>query len=73
MVPFRPDVSPRLDEFRLFLSAGRQDPIVPVANTLELTRIFETAGAEVSLHWHIGGHQLGQGDIEAAAQWLTTG
>ncbi len=70
MVPFRPAVSPQLEDLRLFLSAGRLDPIVPTANTLELKTIFETAGADVSLHWHSGGHQLGADDIEAALQWL---
>jgi phospholipase/carboxylesterase len=52
------------------LSAGQLDPIVPAENTLELARVFEDAGADVSLHWERGGHQLGSGDIEAARKWL---
>ena len=31
---------------------------------------FKDAGADVSLHWERGGHQLGPEDIETARKWL---
>ena len=70
MVPFRPDTLPGLAGLPVFLSAGLKDPIVPQANTRELAGIFEAAGAQVSIHWHPGGHELGADDLEAARLWL---
>jgi phospholipase/carboxylesterase len=70
MVPFQPDPVPDLTRISIFLSAGRRDPIVPAANTVELAEIFKAARAEVALHWHNGGHELALDDIEAAKLWL---
>jgi predicted esterase len=72
MVPFRPRNRPKLDGVRIFLSAGRRDPIVPAENTLELARLFEEANADVLLHWYNGGHQLSPEDVGAAAHWLAS-
>jgi len=73
MVPFRPEIPPKLGGMPVFLSAGQRDPIVPAENTIELGRMLEDAEADVSLHWHPGGHQLGLDDIEAATRWLAGG
>jgi phospholipase/carboxylesterase/glyoxalase family protein len=70
MVPSTPETPPDLAGIRILMTAGRKDPIVPIANTRRLATIFETAGAEVSTHWHEGGHELGPDDIEAARLWL---
>ena len=70
MVPYRPDTLPALTGLPLFLGAGLRDTIVPLSNTRELAGIFEAAGAQVSLHWHPGGHELGADDLEAAKLWL---
>ncbi len=72
MVPFRPETLPSLDGVAVFLSGGKRDPIVPIENTLELARMLEAAQSDVSLHWHTGGHQLAQDDIEAAKLWITS-
>jgi predicted esterase len=71
MVPFRTDTLPDLRGVSIFLSAGQRDPIIPASNTREFAEMFETAGAEVSIHWHAGGHELGPDDVEAAKLWLT--
>lgn len=70
MVPFEPERTPDLSNLAIFLGAGQQDPIVPRANTNELARIFQSGGAAVALHWHDGGHELGQDDLEAAKIWM---
>jgi len=70
MVPFVPDAPPDLTGIAIFLSAGRQDSIVPSANTRQLSSMFETAGAAVTMHWHPGGHELGRDDLDAAKLWL---
>jgi phospholipase/carboxylesterase/glyoxalase family protein len=70
MVPFTPETPPDLGGVQILMTAGRRDPIVPIANTRQLALIFETAGAEVCTHWHEGGHELGPDDVEAARLWL---
>ena len=70
MVPFVPDTLPKLERTEVLLAAGRQDQIVPAGETVQLRQMFELAGASVSLHWHNGGHELGQDDIDATRRWL---
>jgi phospholipase/carboxylesterase len=43
----------------VFISAGTADPIVLREHPERLAQIFESAGADVSLFWHDGGHELG--------------
>ncbi len=71
MVPFKPAALPDLSGMPLFLSAGERDPIVPAENVRELAAMFQSAGADVAMHWHPGGHELGPDDIDAARLWLT--
>lgn len=50
------------------LAAVRHDQIVPHEQTAELARIFATAGAHVTTHWHASGRELGADDVTAAKQ-----
>ncbi len=70
MVPFVPETLPDLTGKAIFIGAGRNDPIVPVANTEALAALLEKAGAEVATHWHQGGHSLTQEEVQAAQVWL---
>jgi predicted esterase len=70
MVPFTPDAVPDLRGMAIFLSAGKRDPIIPGENTGRLAALFESGGAEVFVHWHPGGHELGQDDLAAAKSWI---
>ena len=70
MAPFVPDFAPDLSGTKALLAGGRHDRIVPQTGTLKLSEILQSAGAAVSLHWHDGGHELGQDDVEAAQRWL---
>lgn len=70
MVPFKTDQVPALAGTAILLAAGRRDFIASPENTNELAGIFKTAGAVVSIHWHNGGHELGQDDLESAKTWL---
>lgn len=70
MVPFIPDAVPDLGGTRVFLGPGRRDPIVPRQDTERLGNLLESFGAEVEVHWHQGGHELGQDDLTAARNWL---
>jgi phospholipase/carboxylesterase len=71
MVPFKMDLVRDFSKITVFLGAGQRDPIVPRNNTLELAEILEGGGAEVAIHWHDGGHELGEDDMEAARLWLS--
>lgn len=70
MVPFVPETPPDLHDVPVLLSAGRRDPIANAQHVARLSEIFKNAGAQVSIHWHEGGHELGQDDVEAARDWI---
>ena len=70
MVPFKVDSVPNLADTSILMNAGRRDLIASPENVNELAGIFTAGGADVSIHWHNGGHELGQDDIEAAKSWL---
>ena len=72
MVPFVPETSPALSGTPIFIGAGQTDPIVPIRQTTDLAAILEAAGAEVSLFWQTGGHNLSKAEFEAARTWLAT-
>jgi phospholipase/carboxylesterase len=54
----------------VFIGAGRADPISPAPEVERLAEILQRAGAEVTLHWHSGGHELTPGEVSAARAWL---
>jgi phospholipase/carboxylesterase len=68
--PIVPDDLPSLLGTPVFISAGRQDPIVRPEQTKRLAKLLEDAGAEVTLNWSASGHWLGREEIAAARQWL---
>jgi predicted esterase len=70
MVPFRPQVIPNLTDVPVLLAAARHDGIVNPKETAELAGILTSAGADVTTHWHPGGHELGVDDVAAAKDWL---
>jgi predicted esterase len=71
MPTFTLDAPVDLAGLRVLLCAGRRDPIIRPEQSTELQEMFKACGADVSMHWHNGGHELGQDDITAAQQWLT--
>lgn len=70
MVPFEPETRPALAGTRVFIGAGRGDPIAPAAQAERLGKILGDAGADVTTHWHAGGHALTPGEVGAARGWL---
>jgi len=70
MVPFTPDIVRDFSALSVFLAGGMRDPIVPRDQTEQLAAILESGGADVSMFWHRGGHELGEDDIDAARTWL---
>ncbi|EZH65046.1 carboxylesterase [Bacillaceae bacterium JMAK1] len=71
MVPRRGITLPSLKDTPIFIGAGKQDPICRPEETEELTNLLKEAGADVTLHWENGGHQLTQSELNEAIEWFT--
>lgn len=71
MVPFPVDLTPDLRRVSVLLAPGRRDPIIAPEQVDMLASMLRAAGADVSLSWHDGGHELGQDDLIAAKNWLS--
>lgn len=70
MMPLDPETPPDLRGKRVFMGAGRFDPIIAPNNTLRLEALLRESGADVTLHWERSGHTLTRGEIAAAQEWL---
>ena len=70
MVPFVPEHLPDLVHTPIFISAGRMDPIVPISQTEQLAALLQESGADVTTHWHNGGHVITQEDVRISQIWL---
>lgn len=71
MVPFEPTAPPKLTGNRVYLGAGRSDPLIPREGTERLAAILRTGGADVTLDWQPAGHNLTRSDLVEARRWLT--
>ena len=71
LIPFEPEVTGSLSGRHLLITAGRRDPICPPNLTNRLEAYLRLAGADVTLDWHEGGHELRPNEIEAARRLLT--
>ena len=70
MVPFIPEQPLSLSDKRVFIGAGRSDPIVPPDHPERLADLLRVFGADVTLSWQPGAHALTRGDVSAAYDWL---
>jgi predicted esterase len=70
MLVFEPEEKADLTGKAVLLSAGKVDRIVPVESVEKLARLLEDRGAEVTLNWQLGGHNLVPSEVKEAAEWL---
>jgi predicted esterase len=70
MVPLEPEKQPSLAGSEVLLAAGLYDPLASAEQTKRLRALLEAAGAVVTEHTERSGHQMTQGDLEAAKHWL---
>jgi phospholipase/carboxylesterase len=70
MVPFVPDNLPNLSGKRILILSGLYDPVVRRQEVEKLSKLFERAGAKVTLQWQNSGHELIPDDIQSAKLWL---
>jgi len=72
MVPFEPKDPVPLSGTRVFLGAGRNDPLVPASQTERLADVLRGNGADVTLAWQSAGHTLTRADLDSARAWLAS-
>lgn len=70
MVPRRGIVLPDLSDTKVFIGAGKNDPICSPEESKDLCELLQNAGAEVQIHWENFGHQLTKGEVEKATEWF---
>ncbi|UDL88029.1 alpha/beta hydrolase [Mesorhizobium sp. PAMC28654] len=72
LIPFEPDVKGSLAGRRVLLTAGKRDPICPPTLTTRLEAYLRADGADVTVEWHEGGHEVRPNEIEAARRFLAS-
>jgi phospholipase/carboxylesterase len=72
MLPLEPDRIPDLRGKRVFVSAGRQDQMIPQPLTERLIELLKAGSADVTVNWMDAGHGLVRSEIDRAADWLDT-
>ena len=70
MIPFEPAPQPGLAGRRVLITGGRRDPICPAPATQKLADWYGAQGADVSLVWHDGGHEIRQEELIAIRDLL---
>ena len=70
MVPLTPDTLPTIRDTPVLISNGRMDPLVSAEQTERLAALLRSAGASVTVAWQSAGHELTQGDVTTAREWL---
>lgn len=69
MVPIRKEL-PDLSHVSVFIGAGKNDPICPPEESIELNELLSTAQADVTLHWENNGHRISESELNAIKKWL---
>jgi len=72
MVPLVPETQPKLSSVRVWIGAGTIDPIVSASEVKQLAELLRGAGADVTVRFFEGGHELTHSDLDAAREWLMT-
>jgi len=70
MVPLTPETQPNLSSVRVWIGAGTLDPIVPASEAKQLAELLRGAGADVTIRFFQGGHELTRDDVKTAREWL---
>ena len=70
MVPYAPEAPPNLPDVPILIAAGDSDPYGGLAEIDRLEAILAGGGALVTVHREHAGHNLTQGDVTSAREWL---
>ncbi len=70
LIPFDPALQPGLAGKRVLITAGQRDPICPAPLTQKLADCYTAQGADLTLHWHLGGHEIAEPEGHAISAFL---
>lgn len=70
LIPWEPAPQPGLAGRKVLITAGERDPICPKPETERLIAYLRAQGADVSVHWHPGGHEIRPSEIEAVSKFV---
>ena len=70
LIPWSPAPQPGLAGRRILITAGERDPICPAPMTQTFADYLSAQGAEVTVHWHPGGHEIAQSEVDAIPQFV---
>ena len=70
MVPLIPESQPDLSSVRVWIGAGKFDPIIPASQADQLAQLLRCAGADITIRFFRAGHELTSEDIATAHEWL---
>ncbi|MDD2869770.1 alpha/beta hydrolase [Neomegalonema sp.] len=73
LIPWEPQAQPDLAGRPVFISAGREDPICPLPQSLALIDWFSRQGARVESLIEPGGHQIGRAELAGLQRFLQSG
>jgi len=70
LIPWEPENQPGLNGRRILITAGERDPICPAPLTHAFVDYLTAQGADVTVHWHPGGHEIAQSEVDAITQFI---
>ena len=70
LIPFKAKDNPALRGTKVLITAGRTDPIGPERVTQALHDYLSGQGADVTIDWHNGGHEIRRNEVEAVRRFL---
>lgn len=69
LIPFEP-ARGNLGGRKVLVTAGRRDPICPPQFTMRLEAYLQERGADVTVEWHDGGHEVRDSEIDATRRFF---
>ncbi len=70
LIPWSPDPQPGLAGRRILITAGERDLICPAPMTQAFADYLSAQGADVSVLWYSGGHEIAQSEVDAIVQFV---
>ena len=72
LIPWEPEINPKLGALRVLITAGQNDPICPWPMSERLIGYFEAQGSDVTTVVHNGGHGILEPELTELARLFTT-
>ena len=70
LIPWTPPPNTALRDVDVLITAGRRDPICPAPLTQTFADFLASQGAQITLHWHPGGHDIAQSEVDSVRQMV---